>query len=124
MPARFKPEPPQTMGDSQFSLLEKQQLFCKLLAKLITWVFDQGWALTLGEGYDDDGKGHMPQSLHYSRLAQDLNLFVEGKYVTGHSPAWDAIGAKWLSLHPLCRWGGLFASKDYNHVSVFHGGRA
>ena len=113
------------MGAEQYTLLEKQQLFCKLLARLITWVFEHpGWALTLGEGYDDDGKGHMPQSLHYSRLAQDLNLFVNGKYISGHHPAWDEIGAFWLSLNGLCRWGGMFSSRDYNHVSIAHGGRA
>lgn len=112
------------MSAEQYTLREKQSLFAELLAQLIIWIFAQGWEVTLGEGYDDDGKGHMPQSLHYARLACDLNLFVGGEYITGHHPAWDEIGAKWMSLHPLARWGGLFASRDYNHVSLYHEGRS
>lgn len=106
-------------------LLQKQQLFARLLAQLISWIYTHPtWAVTLGEGYDDDGKGHMPGSLHYSRLAQDLNLFVEGHYVTAWHPTWDEIGACWKGLHPLCRWGGDFASKDWNHISMYHERRA
>lgn len=107
------------------SLLAKQKLFAKLLAQLITWIFGHPtWAVTLGEGYDDDGRGHMPGSLHYSRLAQDLNLFVEGHYVTGWHPAWDEIGATWKGMNFLSRWGGDFASRDFNHFSLHHEGKA
>lgn len=112
------------MNAERFTLLEKQQHFTKLLGKLICWVYEHpDWALTLGEGYDDDGRGHMPKSLHYSRLAIDLNLFVGGKYITGAHPAWDVIGAKWLSMDSLCRWGGMFNTRDYNHLSLYHEGR-
>lgn len=65
----------------------------------------------------------MRKSLHYIRLAQDLNLFVDGKYISdGDHPAWKAIGEKWESLHPLARWGGRF--QDANHVSLTHEGRS
>lgn len=118
-------------GVDGMTLRMKQSLFARLLAQLITWIFDQGWEVTLAEGYvgdtdaadaDYDGP-HMRSGAHYTRLGQDLSLFVKGEYKPDLCPEWDAIGAKWLSMHPLCRWGGLFKSKDANHVSLFHEGR-
>lgn len=103
-------------------LREQQSLFARLLAELILWVYDQGWELTLGEGQRDDRRGHMRNSLHYERLAQDLNLFVDGEYIRdGEHPAWRAIGEEWESKHPLAAWGGRFG--DANHVSLQRGGR-
>lgn len=108
---------------ADLSLREKQSLFVKLLAQLIDHVYGRGWELTLGEGYRSDQRGHMEGSLHYLKLAQDLNLFVDGNYVSdGNSMEWQEIGLYWESLHPLCRWGGRF--KDANHVSLRHGGRS
>jgi len=70
----------------------------------------------------------MRDSLHYSRLAIDLNLFVRTprrnwEYVTdsNHS-VWIDLGTFWESLDPLCRWGGRFA--DANHVSITYRGKA
>jgi hypothetical protein len=114
-----------------YTLREKQSLFARLLAQLILWIFAQGWEVTLSEGYvgitdgkdfDHDGP-HMRAGAHYTQLGQDLNLFVQGKYQRTGCPEWDEIGAKWLSYHPLCRWGGQFKSRDWNHVSLFHEGR-
>jgi hypothetical protein len=116
---------PDGRGKPGYSLLQKQQLFARLLGQILGFIYTHPtWAVTLSEGYDDDGKGHMGGSLHYSRLAQDLNLFVEGHYVTGWHPAWDEIGATWEKLHPLCRWGGNFNSRDYNHISIAHEDKA
>lgn len=121
------------------TLRQKQSLFCRLLAELISWVFDQGWELTLGDGSIDRERRfnrnghvyvgfdsqHMPGSLHYQRLAADLNLFVSGTYVSdGSHPAWLAIGAHWKAQNPLCAWGGDFTPPDANHVSVRSGGKA
>lgn len=94
-----------------------------LLAKLIRFVEEHGWEFTLGEGFRSDGKGHMRGSLHYLKLAQDLNLFVSGKYIAGEHDAWPVIGNYWKSLHPLCAWGGDFASRDFNHFSLTHDGK-
>jgi hypothetical protein len=105
------------------TLRERQSLFAALVGVLITWISAQGWEITFGEAWDDDGEGHMPGSLHYERLALDFNLFVEGRWISdGGNPAWQRIGEKWESLHPLTRWGGRFG--DSNHVSVTYGGRA
>src|SRR5688500_9306260 len=119
------------MGAEQFTLRQKQSLFAKLIAQLITWIFGQGWEVTLGEGFvgltdgkdfDHDGP-HMRSGAHYTQTGIDLNLFVRGEYKSRACPEWDAIGAKWLSYHPLCRWGGNFRSLDLNHLSVYHEGR-
>lgn len=122
-------------------LVEKQALFAILLARLILWIQSQGWFVTLGEGYVQERRRvklvdpkvlvtafdavHMSNSLHYERLAADLNLFVGGEIVRdgGHS-AWKEIGRHWVSLDPQCAWGGDFASVDANHFSLREGGRA
>lgn len=132
------------------SLLEKQQLFARLLGELLVWIYAQGWAVALADGSIDtprkfrdaqtgvtftaEDAHHKRGGLHYQRLAQDLNLFVGGQYVRrSDHVAWLAIGHKWQSLHPLCRWGGNWdrdanplepGEQDGNHVSLFHEGRA
>lgn len=116
-----------------YTLRMKQSKFVFLLAQLITWVYGhKGWELTLSEGYvgDTDAKDgdydgpHMKGGAHYTRLGQDLNLWIDGQWIRGHHAAWDAIGGYWLSLHPLCRWGGEFRTRDWNHFSLFHEGRS
>lgn len=121
---------PANKNTTELSLGEKQRLFAKYLGQLIVWVYEQGWELTLGEGYvgDTDSKDgdwdgpHIKNSNHYRRLAQDLNLFIDGKYIAdGGHMAWLAIGHKWKSYHPgLTVWGGDFS--DANHVSITHNG--
>jgi hypothetical protein len=112
---------PKTLGD-------KQRLFAYLLGLLIARAYKNGYALSMGDVFDADGDGgHMKNSVHDLKLAADLNLFsrVNGKWVYHTSAeAHAGLGAYWKSLHPLCRWGGDFASKDGNHYSLTHGGRA
>lgn len=106
-------------------LSEKQQMFTRMLVQLITEMLRQGYQVTLGSGYCEPGEGkHMKGSLHYRRLAQDLNLFKDGVYLTkteDHAP----FGKYWESLHPDCRWGGRFTDPpDGNHYSIAHEGKA
>ncbi len=112
------------------TLGQKQRLFTKLIAELITWAYDNGYELTVGDFYRDSrafgamGKKKLysaSNSNHKIRLAGDLNLFIDGKYMTkttDHTP----IGEKWESMHELCRWGGRFS--DGNHYSIEHNGRS
>src|SRR5688500_15386622 len=100
------------------TLRQKQSEFARLLGLLIAFVYSHAtWELTLGDGHVSCGHGHMPKSLHYKRLAQDLNLFVGGKYIRdGKHAAWTVIGEYWESLSELARWGGRF--NDANHFSL------
>ena len=102
------------------TLGEKQRLFTKLIAKLITYAYDNGYELTFGDAYRDHRVeyGH-PNSLHRSRLAVDFNLFKNDEYLTKTSDH-EPLGDYWESLDPLCSWGGRF--DDGNHYSLKHNG--
>lgn len=115
------------------TLGEKQRLFARLLADLYSYIYAMGWECTLGDGYRDPrahgayGKkvGYSAKhSLHKLRLAQDMNLFVDGKYITnGNHTAYKQIGKFWKDRHGLCRWGGEDGRRDANHFSLSHDGK-
>jgi len=110
------------------TLGQKQRLFARLIAELITWAYEQGYELTTGDAFRDKrvhgkygqkvGYGRSKSS-HKLKLAMDLNLFIDGVYqhtTEAHKP----LGEKWESMHSLCRWGGRF--NDGNHYSMTHWG--
>ena len=116
------------------STREKQSVFAVNIARLILFVDSHpGWALTHGDFARMDKTGHSDNSLHYLRLAADLNFFllipnpkIEGgmmwKWIKTNHPYWHVIGDYWKSLDPLNRWGGDFSERDYNHFSMTEGG--
>ena len=95
---------------------EKQSRFVKMVAELIRYAYGDGYELTFGDAYARSG--HKPNSLHYDRLAVDLNLFRDGVFLfrsEDHKPLgefWESIGGS---------WGGRFG--DGNHYSLEHHGR-
>lgn len=104
--------------------------FTKSLIKLLTMAFNHGYEITLGEAYRTaeqaawnaaNGKG-IKNSLHCKRLAIDLNLFKDGKFLTA-SEDYKPLGVFWESLSTQgvehC-WGGRFS--DGNHFSIAFGG--
>lgn len=113
------------------TLREAQSLHVKLVSQLIAFAYAQGYELTWGETLRTktqalanavSGAG-IAKSLHLIGLAVDLNLFKDGVYMpssASHAP----LGAFWLTLHPLCRWGGNFKvadgkpNPDGNHYSI------
>ena len=110
------------------TLRQKQSLFAALVAELIRHAFTQGYEVTLAEAYRSPeeavrlakaGKG-IATSLHTQRLAIDLNLFRDGRYLSS-TEAHRPLGVWWERQHPLCAWGGHFG--DGNHYSLAHGGR-
>lgn len=112
------------------TLGEKQRLFDKKLTELKAWAYTQGYEFTKGDAYRDPkvhGKygekvGYSAAySMHKLRLAEDMNLFIDGVWQTS-TEAHRPIGEKWESMHELCRWGGRF--QDGNHYSFTHDGRA
>lgn len=119
------------------TLRQQQSLFLRLLPRLIDYAYAQGYELTLGEAWRTpeqaainarNGSG-IRSSLHGERLAIDLNLFRDGRYLSS-SESHRPLGEFWESLHPLCRWGGRFRDSrgnpkpDGNHYSIAWNGRA
>lgn len=111
------------------TLSQKQQRFAKYVALLIYRAYELDFAVTLGEAYRSKeeaarlaaaGKG-IKNSLHCDRLAIDINLFRDGKYLT-RTEAYRDLGEWWEKLDPpnTC-WGGRFS--DGNHFSYAHAGR-
>ena len=109
----------------------KQRLFTYYVALLIQEAYAQGFELTFGEAYRTPEQARLnaqrgtgiSNSLHTHRLAIDLNLFKDGKYLTtseDHRP----LGEWWEKLDSDCRWGGRFSRPDGNHYSLSHEGIA
>jgi hypothetical protein len=108
------------------TLGQKQRRFVLMKAKLILWAYDHGYELTDGDAYRDP-RVHGEQgdkasyseanSAHKQRLAQDFNLFKDGRFLKNtadHEP----LGLYWESLGGT--WGGRF--NDGNHYSLEHNG--
>jgi hypothetical protein len=112
------------------SLLSKQKEFTRRVCRLLKFLDSSGYEVTFGEAfrpkeladfYAAKGKG-IASSLHMVRLAVDLNLFRNGKYLT-ESEAYRDAGEFWESLSDdeyECCWGGRF--NDGNHFSIGHNG--
>lgn len=108
------------------TLREKQSKFARMVADLIIKAYDMGYEVTLGDAYRDPrvhgnigvkiGYGHS-KSCHKIRLAIDLNLFKDGKFLEG-SEAHKPLGEWWESQGGT--WGGRF--NDGNHYSLEHDG--
>ncbi len=95
------------------SLRQKQSYFVVMVGKLILFAYENGYELTFGDAYAHDG--HIEGSFHYSRLAIDLNLFKNGKYLT-KTEDHKKLGEYWKSIGGS--WGGDFPDPDGNHYSL------
>ena len=112
------------------SLGDKQRLFTKCVSELINYAYARGWELTLGDAYRDprvhgdfgDKKSYSAgKSVHKLRLAIDLNLFIDGEYISdGSHEVWEDLGEFWEGMNEYSRWGGRF--DDSNHFSFEHYG--
>jgi hypothetical protein len=110
-------------------LLNLQMQFLPLVARLIDWVYANGYTLTTGEAWRSPAEAAINAqagagiacSLHTERLAIDLNLFKDGEYMSDLE-SYRPVGDYWKSLNPLARWGGDFASPDMDHFSLTWGG--
>lgn len=107
------------------TLRQKQSRFLVMVAHLILEAVAMGYELTEGDAYRDprvhgtlgEKKGYgNANSCHKIRLAIDLNLFKDGKYLEG-TEAHRPLGEKWEAMGGT--WGGRFG--DGNHYSLQHG---
>lgn len=95
-------------------LSEKRTLFTSQLTELVRYIEECGYSCYYG-----DGKctvGHRKGSFHYKGLAQDINLFKNGKYLRT-TEAHAMFGKYWKELDPKNTWGGDWRKKDGNHYS-------
>jgi len=82
-----------------------------MVSLLILYAYQLGYEVTFGDAWARDG--HRDGSFHYKRLAIDLNLFKDGRYLRStesHRPLgefWESIGGTWGG-----RW------DDGNHYSL------
>ena len=114
------------------TLRAKQSLFATLVARLIVEAHARGYDVTLGECWRSPeearrlagtGQG-IARSLHCDRLALDINLFRNGRYLS-LTEEYTELGVWWEQQHALCRWGGRFTLRpDGNHFSLTDMGRA
>lgn len=92
------------------TLRQKQSKFAKKVALLIMFAYEQDYEITFGDAWATIG--HKFGSFHYKRLAIDLNLFRNGRFLTS-TKAHEPLGLFWESLGGT--WGGRF--DDGNHYS-------
>lgn len=109
---------------------EKQELFMRLLPRLLDKIHELGFEIRGGDLFRDPrphgafgvkksyGSKH---SSHKLKLAIDLNITKDGVYLKKTSDHQD-IGEWWEKQHELCRWGGRFKGGDGNHYSLEHWG--
>lgn len=101
------------------SLSKKQRAFFVAQTHLAIYGLSLGYEFTDGDCYRDDrcDYGH-DDSTHRSKLARDINLFVDGEYTTnGEHPAWKILHDYWELLG-----GAPMIAKDANHFSFEHNG--
>lgn len=104
-------------------LSNQQQAHSRNVAKLIEYIYAQGYSCSLGEAwrspeqaalYAKEGKG-IVDSLHCDRLAIDLNLFSPSGVFLSNVADYSSFGAYWETLDPHNRWGGRFKRVDADH---------
>ena len=107
-------------------ILSTQMQMSRRLCDLLQWIHANGFECTLGEAhrtaeqaaiYAADGRG-INESLHRERLAIDLNIFKDGRWITS-SDELKPVGLYWESIGGA--WGGRFG--DGNHFSFPIDGR-
>jgi hypothetical protein len=93
------------------TLREKQTEFMRMIPRLIDKAFELGFEVTGGDLYRDPRCPYGAEnSKHKRRLAIDLNLFRNGKYLT-QTEDHRELGEWWESVGGI--WGGRFF--DGNH---------
>jgi hypothetical protein len=104
-----------------------QELFVELSVSLIEFTLDQNYQLRYGETYRTQdqqdlyfqrGSTKTRTSQHTKKLAIDLLLFKDGRYLT-QAADYDFMGVYWEALHLHCYWGGRIPRLiDANHFEL------
>jgi hypothetical protein len=97
------------------TLREARCKMAGMIADLIRYAQNAGFEIALDEGINHQKEGHMPNSLHYKGLAQDVLLYKNGSYLV-KTEDYETLGVFWESLGGS--WGGRFREPDGNHFSI------
>ena len=112
----------------RMSLGRKQEIFAEHLAILISLMFKSGYEVRMGEverSKAEAARKGFPNSNHTRRLAADLHLFKDGKYLTAtvshlfFGEIWESFSRDIEGFRINFCWGGRF--RDGNHYSIQHG---
>jgi len=110
------------------TLGKKQELFSKALGLLIQYATFIGYEIRMGEvlrSKEEATRKGFPNSNHTRKLAADLNLFKDGKYLSKTSDHlrlgkfWESLTGEYDGKNVVFAWGGRF--KDGNHYSIQYG---
>lgn len=105
-------------------LSKKQADFARKVGIFLLWIYSHpNWTVTLGEVwrpqrlqriYYREGKTKTLTSKHTQKLAIDLNLFINGRYIT-NKKKYRPLGEFWEKCLGG-KWGGRFGvkKKDYD----------
>lgn len=111
------------------TLGDKQKLFAKYFGMLLTWLYANGYEVTINEVLRTKqqatinaatGAG-IVNSLHLYKLAGDINIFKNGHFLTTVEEI-KPVGDYWKSIDTNCCWGGDFHKPDADHFSYTHEG--
>lgn len=128
---RKAPVMAQPLNTDGMTLNEAQFRFSRMFAALLQFAFERGYEVTMGDGFRDPrlfgsmgverGYGEA-NSAHKQRLAHDINLFKDGKYLD-KTEDHQELGEQWEAMGGT--WGGRFrTSGDGNHYSLKYKGVA
>lgn len=101
---------------------EKQELFMRLLPRLIDKAHQLGFEIRGGDLFRDPrAHGAHGEKVGYSsansnhklKCAIDLNLFKDGAFMQSTDDHKE-LGLWWERQHELCRWGGNFKDRKGN----------
>lgn len=105
------------------TLRQKQSVFALTSCRLMIYMNENGYEFTYGEAYRSPEEAKrlaklgigIENSLHIKKLAIDLNLFKDGKFLSS-TDSHRFFGDWWEKQHTLCRWGGRW--NDGNHYEM------
>lgn len=96
------------------TLRQQQSKFAFMVAELLLKAKSLGFEVTLGDAYRDPRCPYGSEvSFHHKRLAIDINLFKDGRFLSS-TKAHEPLGTWWESIGGT--WGGRFS--DGNHYSL------
>lgn len=106
------------------TLREEQNIFSRDLVKLLTFLFEHGYEVSIGEVfrtpeqqkiYVDTGRSKTLYSNHLKKCAADLAIFKDGKLLTSKEEL-QFVGDAWEVMSAKNSWGGNWKSfKDLPH---------